>query len=122
MADPGRDAADLGIEPPPRRKSRVGLWIALGYRWGSAWYVHIMVPYLRSVFTLSPNVAVMAELPWAVRLHVLGAFTLFAVFSFTRMVHVLVAPLPYLWRRPQLVLWHRDRRHAQKARGEARVP
>jgi nitrate reductase gamma subunit len=44
-----------------------------------------------------------------VRLHVLGAFTLFALFSFTRMMHVLVAPLPYLWRRPQLVLWNRAR-------------
>jgi len=24
-------------------------------------------------------------------------------------MHVLVAPLPYLWRLPQLVIWNRDR-------------
>ncbi len=86
-----------------------GLYVALVYRWGSAWYVQVLVPYLRSVFTLSPDVARVADLPWMVRLHVLGAFTLFAVFSFTRLMHVLVAPIPYLWRRPQIVMWNRPR-------------
>ncbi len=86
-----------------------GLWVALFYRWGSAWYVQTLVPYLRSVFTFQPNLAVMAEMKLIPRLHVIGAFTLIAVFPFTRLMHVLVAPLPYLWRRPQLVLWNRAR-------------
>ncbi|MFO0590038.1 MAG: respiratory nitrate reductase subunit gamma [Polyangiaceae bacterium] len=86
-----------------------GLWIALGYRWGSAWYTHVLVPYLRSLFLLQPDVKVMADMPLVVRLHVIGAFTLFATFSATRLVHMLVAPIPYLWRRTQLVLWNRRR-------------
>ena len=94
-----------------------GLYIALFLRWGSAWYVHAVVPYLRSIFTLQPEIAVMAAAPWAVRLHVLGAFTIGTVFAFTRLMHVLVAPLPYVWRSVQLVLWNRDRKTIRRAEG-----
>lgn len=86
-----------------------GLWIALGYRWGSAWYVQVLVPYLRSLFTLQPDIRGIADLPYVVRWHILGAFTLFTLFSFTRLVHILVAPVPYLWRRRQVVIWNRQR-------------
>lgn len=86
-----------------------GLWVAMGLRWGSAWYTQAVVPYLRSVFVFQPDVQRMVELPLAVRLHVVGAFALFAVFSWTRLVHVLVAPVPYLWRPLQVVIWNRNR-------------
>ncbi|MBK8255911.1 MAG: respiratory nitrate reductase subunit gamma [Polyangiaceae bacterium] len=86
-----------------------GLWIALGLRWGSAWYTHVLVPYLRSLFILQPDVRVMDDMPLVVRLHVIGAFLLFATFSATRLVHMLVAPIPYLWRRVQIVVWNRKR-------------
>jgi nitrate reductase gamma subunit len=90
-----------------------GLYVALFLRWGTAWYVQVAVPYLRSLFLLRPDIQRMAELPLMAQLHVLGAFTLFAVFSFTRLMHVLVAPVPYLWRSTQLVIWNRDRRTAR---------
>jgi nitrate reductase gamma subunit len=86
-----------------------GLWIALGFRWGSAWYTHVVVPYLRSVFVLRPDIKQMADLPLVARLHVIGAFTLFSTFSATRLVHMLVAPIPYLWRSAQVVIWNRRR-------------
>jgi nitrate reductase gamma subunit len=86
-----------------------GLYTALYLRWGSAWYAAVAVPYLRSIFLLQPDVALVAALPWAAKLHVLGAFTLITVFAFTRLMHVLVAPVPYVWRRVQLVIWNRDR-------------
>jgi nitrate reductase gamma subunit len=86
-----------------------GLWVATGLRWGSAWYTQAVVPYLRSIFLLQPEVQRMVELPLAARLHVIGAFVLFAAFSFTRLVHALVAPVPYLWRPLQVVIWNRRR-------------
>lgn len=86
-----------------------GLWVALTLRWGSSWYAQAVVPYLRSIFLFQPEVQRMVELPLLARLHVIGAFSLFAVFSSTRLVHVLVAPVPYLWRPLQLVIWNRDR-------------
>jgi len=94
-----------------------GLHIALNLRWGSSWYVQIAVPYLRSVFTAAPDIGIMANLPWMVRLHVLGAFTLITAFAFTRLMHVLVAPVPYVWRRVQLQLWNRDRKTIRNAEG-----
>lgn len=95
-----------------------GLYIALFLRWGSAWYLHVAVPYLRSIFTLAPKVSLIASAPLGVRLHVLGAFALFSLFAFTRLMHVLVAPLPYLWRAPQVVLWNRDRKTIRTANGD----
>jgi len=86
-----------------------GLWIALGCRWGTAWYIHTAVPYLRSLFILQPDLKPITGMPLVVRLHMLGAFVLLALFSFTRLVHVLVAPIPYLWRHVQLVVWNRRR-------------
>ncbi len=94
-----------------------GLYIALYLRWGTAWYVQVAVPYLLSVLTFRPDVQLMAQVNVWVQLHVLGAFTLFAVFAFTRLMHVLVAPIPYLWRRTQLVIWNRDRRAARRLEG-----
>lgn len=87
-----------------------GMWVALGLRWGSAWYTHTLVPYLYSVLTLQPDIARVAELPLAAQMHVVAAFLLFSLFSFTRLVHILVAPIPYLWRPVQLVIWNRPRR------------
>lgn len=86
-----------------------GLWVATGLRWGSAWYTQAVVPYLRSIFVFQPDIQRMADLKLPAQLHVVGAFVLFAAFSFTRLVHALVAPVPYLWRPLQLVVWNRRR-------------
>lgn len=87
-----------------------GLWVALALRWGSAWYPQVVVPYLWSLVKLQPDVARMAELKLPAQVHVVGAFVFFAAFSFTRLVHVLVAPVPYLWRPNQVVIWNRERK------------
>jgi nitrate reductase gamma subunit len=62
---------------------------------------------LWSVVRLSPDVTVVAAMPWLVKLHIVNAFVLIAFFPFTRLVHILVAPNPYLWRKPQVVRWYR---------------
>ncbi|NUQ72117.1 MAG: respiratory nitrate reductase subunit gamma [Polyangiaceae bacterium] len=87
-----------------------GLWVAIGLQWGSAWYTQTAVPYLWSLFKFAPDIQRVTDLPLAARLHVLGAFVLVALFPFTRLVHALVAPVPYLWRPVQLVIWYRERR------------
>ena len=94
-----------------------GLWVAIGNRWGSAWYTHTAVPYLWSVFKLAPDVVRVGQLPLAAKLHIAGAWVFLAVFPFTRLVHMLVAPVPYLWRPVQLVIWNRRRNPAAKAEG-----
>lgn len=92
-----------------------GLWIAIGFRWGSAWYTQVAAPYLWSIFTFQPDIEGIVALPLVVKIHILTAWALIAIFSFTRMVHVLVAPIPYLWRPHQVVIWNRDRKTRRMA-------
>ncbi len=87
-----------------------GLWVALGLRWGSAWYAQTVVPYLWSLFRFQPDIQRVAELKLPAQLHIVGAFVLFGLFSFTRLVHALVAPVPYLWRPNQVVIWNKNRK------------
>ena len=84
-----------------------GVAIAMLYPWGSSWYAVTAVPYLRSLFTLTPAIAGIAVMPWLIKLHVANAFLLLALAPFSRLVHVMVAPVPYLWRKPQVVRWYR---------------
>jgi nitrate reductase gamma subunit len=84
-----------------------GVAVAMMYPWGSSWYAAAAAPYLWSVFSLNPDVTSMAAMPWLVQLHIVNAWLLVAFAPFSRLVHVLVAPVPYLWRRPQVVRWYR---------------
>jgi len=83
-----------------------GVTIALTYPWGSSWFAANMAPYLWSIFKLSPDISFVAAMPWLVKLHVVLAFVTIGYFPFTRLVHVLVIPNPYLWRKPQVVRWY----------------
>jgi nitrate reductase gamma subunit len=84
-----------------------GVYIAIAYPWGSSWFASIAAPYLWSLVRFTPDLAAMAMLPAWVKLHVANAFVLILLFPFTRLVHVLVVPNPYLWRKPQVVRWYR---------------
>lgn len=84
-----------------------GIGVALMHPWGSSWFAISMTPYLWSVATLNPNMAVVAVMPVLVKFHIINAFLVIGFFPFTRLVHVLVAPNPYLWRKPQVVRWYR---------------
>jgi nitrate reductase gamma subunit len=87
-----------------------GVYIAVFHRWGSSWFAAALSPYLWSLVKLQPDVSYVAPLPWAVKVHILGATVLVGLFPFTRLVHVLAAPISYLWRKPQVVRWNRNRR------------
>lgn len=84
-----------------------GIGVALFYPWGSSWYAVSAAPYLWSILRLNPEVGYIAPMPWLAKLHIVNAYLLIAFFPFTRLVHVLVVPNPYLWRKPQVVRWYR---------------
>lgn len=85
----------------------LGVWIALGYRWGSDWYVYTIVPWLHSLFKLNPQVEHVVTLPAVVKAHAVLGFGLIALFPFTRLVHVVTVPVTYLWRSYQVVVLNR---------------
>ena len=83
-----------------------GVSIALFYPWGSSWFATSMAPYLWSIVKLAPDVSFVVAMPWLIKLHIVLAFLTIGFFPFTRLVHVLVIPNPYLWRKPQVVRWY----------------
>jgi nitrate reductase gamma subunit len=84
-----------------------GVLVATFYRFGITWFTVIFTPYLLSLLTFQPNVALVSPLPWLVKLHVFNFFLLLAAFPFSRLVHILAYPLGYLFRPWQLVIWNR---------------
>jgi nitrate reductase gamma subunit len=85
----------------------LGIWIALGYRWGSDWYLHTIVPWLQSLFKLGPKTEYVTVLPTVVQAHAVVGFFLIALFPFTRLVHIVTVPITYLWRPYQVAIWNR---------------
>jgi nitrate reductase gamma subunit len=83
-----------------------GVALAVLYPVGSSWFAAAAAPYLWSLVGLQPDVTLAAAMPLLVRAHIVGAWLLLAVFPFSRLVHVLVVPVPYLWRAPQVVRWY----------------
>jgi len=88
----------------------LGCWIALGYRWGSSWFAADLSPYLWSIVKLSPQIDAVSAMPVVIKLHIIIAFSIILIFPFTRLVHFLVAPLHYLVRPYQVVMWNWDRK------------
>ncbi|MFJ8431060.1 respiratory nitrate reductase subunit gamma [Kitasatospora sp. NPDC094019] len=70
-------------------------------------YRTTIAPWVRSLFTLSPDVYRMADVPVAFKVHAVVGLLLFALLPFTRLVHMFSAPVQYLFR-PYLVYRSRD--------------
>lgn len=91
-----------------------GIGVSVFHGWGSSWFATNLTPWLWSLVTLDPEVAFVAPLPLLVKAHIVNAFLLIGFFPFTRLVHILVVPNPYLWRRTQVVIWNWDRSQIRK--------
>jgi nitrate reductase gamma subunit len=87
-----------------------GLYTAYFYRWGSSWFAASLSPYLWSVIKLSPDLTYIVAMPFMVKAHIVSAYSIILLFPFTRLVHALVVPNPYLWRKAQVVRWNWDRK------------
>ncbi len=83
-----------------------GVAVAIFHPWGSSWFATSMTPYLWSLVKFQPDTSWIIGLPWLVKWHIINAFLLILIFPFTRLVHILVVPNPYLWRKTQVVRWY----------------
>jgi nitrate reductase gamma subunit len=83
----------------------VGLGVALTHRWGSRWAAGTLAPYLLGLLTFRPDLTWVTGMPPLVKLHLFGAWIIFALVPFTRLVHAFSVPLSYLTRAPQKVVW-----------------
>lgn len=92
-----------------------GLGIAIFARWGSTWFATSMTPYLRSIFAFNPDINTVNAMPWFVQIHIISAFFIIAIIPFTRFMHFLVAPIDYIWRDYQLVVWNWNKKKIRKS-------
>ena len=83
-----------------------GMYTAIFHSWGTSWFAATAVPYMWSLFSLTPDISYITAMPWMVKIHIICAYLMIAFFPFTRLVHALVVPNPYLWRKPQVVRWY----------------
>ncbi|MDR0991032.1 MAG: respiratory nitrate reductase subunit gamma [Propionibacteriaceae bacterium] len=93
------------------------LVLAVGFGLGAtlAWnvfgagfdYRETMSVWFRSVFVGAPQIELMAAVPWAYQVHAISGFLVFAVWPFTRLVHVWSIPLEYFVR--PFVVYRRKR-------------
>ena len=80
----------------------LGLAVTLGYStlYGPYEYRATVGPWIRSVLTLHPDVALMAGVPLILQVHIALAFLLFGISPFTRLIHIYSFPIGYLTRAP----------------------
>ncbi len=84
-----------------------GVSVAIFHPWGSSWFAAAICPYLWSLVRFAPDLGYITLLPPLVKTHIVLAYIMIGIAPFTRLVHILVVPNPYLWRRPQVVRWYR---------------
>ncbi|GAA2080637.1 respiratory nitrate reductase subunit gamma [Streptomyces albiaxialis] len=88
----------------------LGMWAKLSHATGEGYdYRATIAPWLRGVFTLQPDSALMADVPVLYQIHVVVGFALIALIPFSRLIHIFSAPVQYLFR-PYIVYRSRDRR------------
>lgn len=105
---------DIAIEVLLLTQVVLGCWIALGYRWGSSWFASDLTPYLWSIVKFNPQIEAVSALPIVIKLHIVGAFIIVLMIPFTRLVHFLVAPVSYIWRPYQVVMWYWDKKRIRQ--------
>ena len=86
-----------------------GIYIAVSHPWAAAWFEALVGPYVRSLLVFNPDVSYVAAMPPMIKLHLVSAWVIVAVFPFTRLVHMLSLPIGYLWRTFQIVRWNGPR-------------
>lgn len=65
--------------------------------------LYTLAPWIRSIVMLSPDPALMREVPWSFKLHVVSALVLLGFSPFSRLVHIWSIPVSYAVR-PWIVL------------------
>jgi nitrate reductase gamma subunit len=79
------------------------LWvIGTGFynvHFGGFYILDTVAPWIRGIVLLRPDPGLMVDVPLSYKLHVIGAFVLFGVSPFTRLVHILSVPWRYPLRR-----------------------
>jgi nitrate reductase gamma subunit len=83
----------------------LGMGATIGWQLGVGEYVYrdTVSIWFRQLPTLHPDASLMAGAPWIYQAHVLASLTLFALWPFSRLVHVWTMPVQYVVRRAHIL-------------------
>lgn len=65
---------------------------------GHFYVLDTVAPWIRSIVTFRPQPDLLARVPPLYKVHILGAFAIFAFSPFSRLIHIWSLPLPYIRR------------------------
>jgi len=85
-----------------------GIWVAVGLRFGALWATGVVVPYVWSLVKLNPQPELVQPFPLVLQIHIISFWVFLLIFPFTRLVHLITLPLPYLVRPWQRVVANRE--------------
>ncbi|MDQ8706350.1 respiratory nitrate reductase subunit gamma [Streptomyces sp. LHD-70] len=87
----------------------LGMWAKLAHSSVSEGYDYrqTIAPWVRSLFTLQPDIDRMVGVPVLYQIHAVVGMLLIALVPFTRLIHMFSAPVQYLFR-PYVVYRSRD--------------
>ncbi len=94
------DASDILVAILLFANVLIGVFNTLGFNLlvGGFDYRETISPWIRGIFTLTPDASLMADVPLGFKLHVLLSFAIIGIWPFTRLVHVWSVPIAYFTR------------------------
>ena len=83
----------------------LGMGETIAYQLGVGEYIYreTVSVWFRGLFTFQPHAALMSAAPWIYQAHALAALLLFALWPFSRLVHVWTAPVQFVVRRAHIL-------------------
>lgn len=94
----------------------IGVYNTLGYNLFVGYdYRETISPWLRGFLMFKPDPSLMKDVPLFFQIHVLFGFTIFALWPFTRLVHVWSLPLEY-FKRSYIIYRSRNAKRAVQLR------
>ena len=98
-------AADLAVDVLLLVVIAIGLGETIGWNLfvGEYDYRETVSIWYRQLFTISPDATLMSGAPWVYQAHTLASLALFALWPFSRLVHVWTVPVAYVARRAHIL-------------------
>ena len=83
----------------------LGMGETIGWQLGVGEYAYraTVSIWFRGLFMFRPDASLMSGAPWIYQAHTLSTFVLFALWPFSRLVHVWTAPVHYVTRRAHIL-------------------
>jgi nitrate reductase gamma subunit len=99
--------ADLAVDLSLLVLIGIGMGETLGWNLivGEYHYRETVSVWFRQLATLHPHASLMSGAPWVYQAHVLASLVVFALWPFTRLVHVWTAPVQFALRRRPHILY-----------------